>query len=255
MKLEVEIRKTLRSRDREFHLNARFDTQHERAVVFGPSGAGKSITMQCIAGLLRPDEGRITVNERVLFDSRSRIDLPPQERQVGFVFQDYALFPHLSVEENVAFGLLQGVRTRPGGASAAKVADFLSLFELQPLARSYPRSLSGGQRERVALARALIREPQLLLLDEPLSALDPPLRERVREELSATQRRFGVPMVVISHDPADVEAFAENVVVFDQCRVTHVIDLGHDDDRGAVSSRHERLNRILADLHPAGASI
>ena len=255
MKLQVDIGKTLRSKDREFQLEARFEARHDRVVVFGPSGSGKSITMQCIAGLVRPDQGRIVVNERVLFDSTAGIDLPARDRRVGFVFQDYALFPHLSVQENIAFGLGQGPGNRIAQAHAERVGKFLELFELQAMARSLPRSLSGGQRQRVALARALIREPQLLLLDEPLSALDPLLRERVRSELSSTQRRFGVPMIVITHDPADVEAFAENVVVFDHGHVAEVLDLGPESGEESGQRRRERLGRMLADLYPAGTSI
>jgi molybdate transport system ATP-binding protein len=253
VKLQVDIRKTLCSHDREFVLEARFEARHDRVVVFGPSGSGKSVTMQCIAGLLHPEAGRIVVNERVLFDAQTGVNLPPQRRNVGFVFQDYALFPHLTVEENIGFGLQQGLRMRPGSQHAERVAQFLELFELGPMARSFPRNLSGGQRQRVALARTLIREPQLLLLDEPLSALDPLLRERVREELSATQRRFGVPMVVITHDPADVEAFAENVVVFDHGKVAQVLDLGAGPAGTAGAPRREQLGRMLADLYQAGA--
>jgi molybdate transport system ATP-binding protein len=252
VKLQVDIRKTLRSRHREFQLEARFVAEHDRVVVFGPSGSGKSITMQCIAGLLAPDAGRIVVNERVLFDSAARISLRPQERRVGFVFQDYALFPHLTVADNIGFGLKDGLLSRSQPAHAQRVRRFLELFELTAMARSAPRDLSGGQRQRVALARALIREPQLLLLDEPLSALDPLLRERVRDELVAMQRRFDVPMVVITHDPADVEAFAENVVVFDHGRVTQTIDLGDRDADNASDNRRARIGRALADLYPAG---
>jgi molybdate transport system ATP-binding protein len=254
MKLTVDIRKTLRSRDRAFQLEARFEARHDRVVVFGPSGSGKSITMQCIAGLIAPDAGRIVVNDQVLYDSAAHVDLRPQARAVGLVFQDYALFPHLTVEENIAFGINHGLRTRVRPDQAQRVAEFLKLFELEALARSQPRSLSGGQRQRVALARALIRAPRLLLLDEPLSALDPLLRERVRDELSATQRRFGVPMVVITHDPADVEAFAENVVVFDHGRVAQVLDLGTGDADAVPARRREQLGRMLADLYPAPLS-
>jgi molybdate transport system ATP-binding protein len=255
MKLQVDIRKTMRSHDREFRFEARFEARHDRVVVFGPSGSGKSLTMQCIAGLLQPEAGRIVVNERVLFDASAGVNLPPQERAVGFVFQDYALFPHLSVEENIGFGLSHGLRTRATPENAARIREFLGLFELEPLARSLPRNLSGGQRQRVALARALIRAPQLLLLDEPLSALDPLLRERVREELSATQRRFAVPMVVITHDPADVEAFAENVIVFDHGRVAQVLDLGASEPGSAAPRRREQLGRMLVDLYPNGTLV
>jgi molybdate transport system ATP-binding protein len=247
MKVRVDIRKTLRSLDREFELEASFSAEHDRIVVFGPSGSGKSITMQCIAGLLRPDAGRIQIGERVLFDSSAGVDVPPQSRNVGFVFQDYALFPHLDVEKNVGFGL--GGR-RDGGA---RVEEFLSLFELTPLARSFPRNLSGGQRQRVALARALIRQPELLLLDEPLSALDPLLRERVRNELDQTQQRFRVPMLLITHDPADVEMFAENLVIFDHGHVAQTLNLKDEVTLAAGVSRRERVDRALAGLYPATA--
>jgi len=249
MKVRVDIHKTLRSQDREFTLEASFSAEHDRIVVFGPSGSGKSVTMQCMAGLLRPDAGRIQIGERVLFDSAAGIDVPPQARNVGFVFQDYALFPHLNVEKNVGFGL------RNGSDAAARVAQFLALFELGPLARSFPRSLSGGQRQRVALARALIRHPDLLLLDEPLSALDPLLRERVRNELDQTQMRFAVPMLLITHDPADVETFAENLVIFDRGRVAQTLNLKDEVTIATAGSRSERVGRALAALYPATADI
>jgi len=251
MKIRVDIRKTLRSHDREFRLDVSFTAEHDRSVVFGPSGSGKSLTLQCIAGLLKPDEGRIEIGERVLFDSAAGINLRPQERNVGFMFQDYALFPHLTVEQNVAFGLNREVGER--NHSVGRVKEFLALFELEPLARSHPRSLSGGQRQRVALARALIRHPDLLLMDEPLSALDPLLRSRVRRELSDMQTRFRVPMVVITHDPADVEALAQNVIVFEHGRVAQVISLKEGAAGGGDTAQREMLDRALSDLYPVGA--
>ncbi len=248
MKLQVDMRKTLRSRDREFRLDVRFDARHDRIVVFGASGSGKSMTLHCIAGLVAPDAGRIVVNDRVLFDSEHRTNLRPQERRVGLVFQDYALFPHLTVEQNIGFGLDGNGHAQQKRES---VRQFLELFELSALRRSYPRNLSGGQRQRVALARALIHEPQLLLLDEPLSALDPLLRDRVRDELNATQRRFGVPMIVITHDPADVEAFAENVLVFEGGRVVQTLDVTERPGMGVEdAARRERIHSALRTLYP-----
>ncbi len=246
MKLNVDIRKTLHARGREFRLEAQFSAQNDRIVVFGPSGAGKSVTIQCIAGLITPDDGLIQIGERVLFDSSAGINVPTQRRGVGFVFQDYALFPHLSVADNVGFGLRSGVVGRMDASLRKKVREYLALFELDALASNHPRQLSGGQRQRVALARALIRHPQLLLLDEPLSALDPMLRERMRRELRAIQTRFEVPMIVITHDPIDAEALAKTLVVFDHGRVARTLDHMAEGEQGA-----RRIRRAIADLYPA----
>jgi molybdate transport system ATP-binding protein len=251
VKIKVDIRKTLRATERAFRLEAAFAADLERIVIFGASGSGKSVTLQCIAGLMTPDEGVIQIGDLVLFDSNAGVNLPPQERGVGFLFQDYALFPHLTVEENVGFGLSGGVHARLGAAARDKVHRLLEAFELRDLARSYPRQLSGGQRQRTAVARALIREPRVLLLDEPLSALDPLLRDRVRQELLAMQERFGVPMIIISHDPADVEVLAQTVLVYSQGRVENALRL-HADDLGGTA-RRERVGQLLSGSYPAGA--
>ena len=249
MRIRIDIRKTLRSHDRVFQLEVAFNAEHERTVVFGPSGSGKSLTLQCVAGLMRPSEGRIEIGNRVLYDSAAGIDLPPQVRNVGHLVQDYALFPHMSVEENVAFGLKGRFGRRTERDIASRVREFLEQFEITSLARSFPRNLSGGQRQRVALARALIRQPDVLLLDEPLSALDPLLRARVRGELLDLQTRFRVPMIVITHDPADVEALAQNVVVFDHGRVARTVNLLETAGEN-VDARHLRVEGTLAGLTP-----
>jgi molybdate transport system ATP-binding protein len=252
VKVRVDIRKRLASDGREFRLEAAFDAEHDRIVVFGPSGSGKSVTLQCIAGLLTPDAGRIQIGERVLFDSASAVNLPPQARNVGFVYQDYALFPHLTVEHNIGFALQHAFHGRLDAAARQRVRTFLAVFELEGLARNLPRELSGGQRQRVALARALIGHPDLLLLDEPLAALDPILRERVRRELLGVQSRFQVPMIIITHDPADVEALAENLVVFDHGHVAQRFNLKDGPPAGSESSQRERVGRALAELYAAG---
>jgi molybdate transport system ATP-binding protein len=191
-------------------------------VLFGPSGAGKTLTLQAIAGLVRPQAGVVRVGDRVLFDSSRGIDLPARERKVGYLFQDYALFPHCTVEQNVAIGLGRWWRPRLSAEQRAAVSGVLETLGLQDLASSYPAALSGGQRQRVALARALVREPDVLLLDEPFAALDRPLRARMRENLRSLQRDFGVPVVLITHDPEDVEALADTLVVFEQGAVRKV---------------------------------
>ena len=226
----------------------------ERGEIFallGPSGSGKTSTLRVIAGFERPQSGRVVLDGRVIEGDGSFV--APERRNVGFVFQDYALFPHLTVEENIAFGLRDSFARGVDAQAALRVKQFLTLFELETLARSHPRDLSGGQRQRVALARALIRKPDLLLLDEPLSALDPLLRDRVRRELADTQLRFRVPMMVITHDPADVEALAENLVVFDRGRVARVLNLKEHDGGTSGPAQRQLLDRALADLYPAGA--
>ena len=223
MKLAVDIDVTLKSARRSFQLNVAFSTADDRVVIFGPSGAGKSVTIQAIAGLIHPARGRVQLGERVLFDSAADIDVPSRERSVGYLFQDYALFPHLTVEENVAFPLKELLQWRLTADQRRAVRDMLDLFELSALAHSLPRDLSGGQRQRVALARSLIREPEVLLLDEPFAALDVMLRDRVRQELADLQARFRIPLVVISHDVDDVKMFAETLVVYGRGEVSHVL--------------------------------
>jgi molybdate transport system ATP-binding protein len=183
--------------------------------LFGPSGAGKTLTLQCLAGLIRPDAGRIVVDRHVCFDDAARVDVPPQERRLGYVFQGYALFPHLTVAENVAFGL----RGRPRPERDAKTADVIARLELGGLERRHPRELSGGQRQRVALARALAIDPDLVLLDEPLSALDLPLRQALRDELRRILSDWGAAAVVVTHDFTEAYRLGDRIVVYEAGRV------------------------------------
>lgn len=218
MRLEVDIARTLRARDREFRLELKFASDADVTVLFGPSGAGKTQTLYAIAGLMRPEHGAIRIGDATLFDSARKIDLPPHRRGIGYVFQDYALFPHLNVLQNVAFATSRSAVLNPRRAPA-EVYALLARFALGKLAMSHPHELSGGQRQRVALARALAAKPRLLLLDEPFAALDAPLRARLRDELLAVRAQFSVPMVVITHDPDDVAALGGQVVGVESGRV------------------------------------
>ena len=212
MRLDVDIRKTLRSGHRTFALQARFCAQGERVVVVGPSGAGKSMLLKALAGLVRPDAGHVRIDGETLFDAAQGTHLPPQARNVAYLFQDYALFPHLNVRQNIAFGELQGWRNPPAAHASPDVERWLDAFGLREVAHQHPHELSGGQRQRTALARALVARPRALLLDEPFAALDTELRASMRTELDALQRRLRVPMVLITHDPEDVRVFGEQVL-------------------------------------------
>ena len=212
MQLDIDIRKTLRSGERVFQLNARFSAEGQRVVVVGASGAGKSQLLRAIAGLMRPGSGHVRIDGQTLFDAQQGTNLPPQARNVAYLFQDYALFAHLSVRQNIAFGLARGwFNPRRNHASAA-VDYWIDAFQLGEVAHQAPHELSGGQRQRTALARALVAKPRALLLDEPFAALVPGLRVTLRAELDALQRRLQVPMVLITHDPQDVAVFGEQVL-------------------------------------------
>ncbi|MBG7618357.1 ATP-binding cassette domain-containing protein [Herbaspirillum sp. AP02] len=211
MSIDLQIQKQLRAADRVFDLDITLASDSQRIVLYGPSGSGKSLTLKAIAGLMRPDSGHIRVHGRVLFDAAQGIDLRVQERNVAYLFQDYALFPHLTVAQNIAFGLTRGSFNTRRPAQHPAVMKWLQAFELEAIAHSHPAQISGGQRQRVALARALVAEPDMLLLDEPFSALDLSLRQRMRQELADLQTRLQVPMLLITHDPADVEALGQTV--------------------------------------------
>jgi molybdate transport system ATP-binding protein len=205
-----------------FTLDADWQAGDEVVALFGPSGAGKTLTLGCLAGLVRPDRGRIVVNGTVFFDSDRGIDVPPQRRRLGYVFQGYALFPHLSVEGNVAYGL----RDRPRDERRRRAAEVMERLGLGPLARRRPRELSGGQQQRVALGRALAVDPELLLLDEPLSALDAPLRRQLRRELMAIVREWNKATVLVTHDLSEAFQLADRVVLYDAGRVVQAAPKG-----------------------------
>ncbi len=219
MLLDLDIRKTLRTGKRSFQLDVRLQSDSHRIVLMGPSGSGKSLTLKAIAGLMRPDAGHVRVAGDTLFDAAARIDLSPQARGTAYVFQDYALFPHLSVRQNIAFPLLHGW-LNPRQTMQHPVVDYwLDALQLTQVAEQRPDALSGGQRQRTALARALVVEPRMLLLDEPFAAVDPVLRVEMRSELDGLQRRLQVPMLLITHDPDDATAFGGHVFTVQDGRV------------------------------------
>lgn len=211
MSLDVALRTSADA----FVLDVAFHAAGGITALFGPSGAGKTLTLRHVAGLERAEAGRIALDGRVLFDREARIDLRPRERRVGYVFQDYALFPHLDVESNIAFGLAG----RPREEREARVRELLALVELDGFEGRPVKSLSGGERQRVALARALAPEPALLLLDEPFAALDFRVRAALRRSLRSIQRQAEVPMILVTHSLPDVRQLSDDLVLLDRGRV------------------------------------
>src|SRR5471032_1592592 len=223
--LDVDLSAMVSDGARRFSLAVRFASEAAVVALYGPSGAGKSLTLQALAGLLRPEHGYVRVDGRTLYDSTRGIDLPPAERGVGYLFQHYALFPHLSVRANVAFGLTNLWRRRLSREHAARVDGLMESFELTALAQSRPGVLSGGQQQRVALARALACGPDLLLLDEPFAALNPILRQALRRELADRCRHWAIPVIMITHDIDDVLELADVAFVIEHGEVVREIDV------------------------------
>jgi molybdate transport system ATP-binding protein len=196
-----------------FTLEARLEARSPALSLFGPSGAGKTLLLSMIAGLVRPDGGRIEVGGRVLFDRNAGTDVPAQDRRVGMVFQSYALFPHMSVEENLRFGLPGARRGDP------RVMETAGALKLESLLGAMPATLSGGERQRTALGRALLPAPAALLLDEPFAALDAPERERIRADTLGLLRKRGVPYVLVTHDLEEAFLMGSELVVLGAGRV------------------------------------
>lgn len=218
--IDLQIQRTVCSDQREFQLDIHLTSSDSHIALFGPSGSGKSLTVRAIAGLLTPAQGRIVINNTVFFDAETGVNLSPQERRVGYLAQDYGLFPHLTVNQNIAFGLKAGWRNAGRRFQLPKASKhWVDVFELEPILHSYPDEISGGQKQRVALARTLVTDPTVLILDEPLAALDIPLRKKMREELAELQTRLDIPSILITHDPQDASVLTKQVFRIDHGRV------------------------------------
>ena len=210
MSVSVHIRKQLDS----FLLDISFESEARRIGILGASGCGKSMTLKSIAGIVVPDEGKIEAGGRVFFDSSARINLKPQKRNAGYLFQNYALFPTMTVEKNIAAGL-RGNRAE----TAARVKQMAEKFQLQGLEKRLPSELSGGQQQRVALARIMAYEPDIILLDEPFSALDMYLKDQLQRELSEMLKDYEGTVILVSHNRDEVYRFSEELLVIDQGKI------------------------------------
>lgn len=213
--MQIQIRKTLSAAQGPMTLNVEASLERRQFLaITGPSGSGKTTLLRVLAGLTRPDFGFLLVGDRVWLDTRDKTFLPPQKRDVGMVFQDYALFPNMTVGDNLRFAL--------GRREDSRVVDeLIDTMELAQLTREYPKTLSGGQRQRVALARALVRRPDLLLLDEPLSALDTDLRQRLQNYILRVHGQFGLTTILVSHDYGEIRKLADQVWRLDNGRITY----------------------------------
>ncbi len=201
MALSVDIEKRLGN----FYLKVKFEAGQDVFSLLGPSGCGKSMTLKCIAGIEKPDKGRIVLDGVILFDSEKKINVPPRKRNVGYLFQEYALFPHMNVEQNIGCG----VREKENRHRA--VEKMINMMELEGLEKKKPHQLSGGQQQRVALARILVNEPKVLLLDEPFSALDSELRLILEKKTKEILNTFDGTVLFVSHDKGEVYRLAENI--------------------------------------------
>jgi molybdate transport system ATP-binding protein len=213
--LEARITRTFAaSRRQRFTLDVHFWAPSGVTVIFGPSGSGKTTILQCIAGLLPPDKGSISIAGQTLYDSARTLDTPAHLRRVGYVFQDLALFPHMTAAENIAFGIPVN-----GAERQRLVRNALEKFRISPVAQHRPAEISGGERQRVALARALVTQPRLLLLDEPFSALDDVLKLEIIADLKQWLTENGVPVLFVTHDREEARALGHRVLLLKEGKI------------------------------------
>ncbi|MGE5322197.1 MAG: ATP-binding cassette domain-containing protein [Actinomycetota bacterium] len=216
--LEVKLRKSFApGKVRHFGVDVEFTATPGVTVIFGPSGSGKTTILQCIAGLLQPDEGLISIGGERLFDSAANVNCPAQQRRIGYVFQDLALFPHMTAAENIAFGIRVN-----GSRKTEMVRNILERFSVTHAAEHRPGEISGGERQRVALARALVTEPRLLLLDEPFSALDDTLKTDIIGDLKQWLAQHQIPVLLVTHDRTESEALAGRILALKEGTVIAV---------------------------------
>jgi molybdate transport system ATP-binding protein len=236
--IELDINKKLLGAQGEFTLEVKLRIeQGEFVTLFGESGAGKTTLLRCIAGLVEPDAGSIRVNGETWFEQQTRLQV--QQRRVGYMFQDYALFPNMSVRDNLEFALRKG-------ANRQRVAELIEIMALGELQHRKPNSLSGGQQQRVALARALAAEPQLLLLDEPFSALGHETKLRLHDEVLRLQRHFGLTTVMVSHDVSEVYRLSKRVLIIEQGRIVREGSPAEVFGAGQASGKFSFAGEVLA---------
>jgi molybdate transport system ATP-binding protein len=254
MSLYVDIKRTVGA----FHLDVSFETEKGTLSLLGDSGCGKSMTLRCIAGIDKPDEGKIIINGKTVFDSEKKINLKPQERRVGYLFQDYALFPNMTVEENIVAGMERDkVHSKEEKKKIAQ--EYIEKLQLNGLSKQYPDQLSGGQKQRCALARILASDPDIILLDEPFSALDAALRWDMEQVVRETIQKFEGSSVLVSHDRDEVYRLSDKIAVYNKGHIDTFDDKWNLFENPQtmitarltgcknLSSAHREGDRIIAD--------
>jgi ABC-type spermidine/putrescine transport systems, ATPase components len=210
--LTVSIQKQLP----EFDLQVQFEVSDNISVLFGPSGCGKTTILRCIAGLAKPDSGTIALDQEMLYDSKAEVFMPPRNREIGYVFQEYALFPHMDVAGNILYSV-----KNIDEQIQAKYTKLLRLLKIEKLVKRLPAELSGGEQQRIALARALMAQPKVLLLDEPLSALDNNIRSELQDELLKMQQIWRIPFILVTHDRKEADKLGDQIIFMDKGRRTN----------------------------------
>jgi molybdate transport system ATP-binding protein len=250
--LEAQMRKRFAAPNQEFVLEAKFRAAPGFTILFGPSGAGKTTVLDCVAGLAKPDSGRIAVGDRVLFDATQGTDLPVSKRHVGYVFQSLALFPHLSVEKNVQYGLTH----LPQSERKERAAATLQAFHIAHLAQRNPREISGGESQRATLARTLVTDPAALLLDEPLAALDAGTKSKIIDDLRQWNHAHRIPILYVTHSREEVFALGERVIVLDAGRIVaqgtphEVIEAPQQETVAQLVGFENIFDALVESVHP-----
>ena len=252
--LKARLRKARLGATRSsFVLDVAIESPPGITIVFGPSGAGKSTLLDCIAGLLRPDDGRIEIDGEVLLDVERRVDVPPAKRKIAYVFQSLALFPHMTVEQNVGYGLAD----MPGPERASRVTAMLEAFRVEQLAKRKADEISGGEQQRVALARSLATSPRVLLLDEPLTALDEGLKKSIMEDLRRWNAAQNIPILYVTHSRAEVDALGESVIVLEHGKIIstgtlhEVLDAPRRSSLAQASGFENLFSGVVTELREA----
>jgi molybdate transport system ATP-binding protein len=250
--LQAQFRKRFAVPAQEFVLEAEFEAKPGFTILFGPSGAGKTTVLDCVAGLAKPDSGRIAIGNRVLFDAPQGTDLAVAKRRIGYVFQSLALFPHLTVEKNVQYGLTHVPQSR----RAARASSILQAFRIAHLAPRYPREISGGESQRAALARTLVTDPAVLLLDEPLAALDAATKSKIIDDLRQWNQTHRIPILYVTHSREEVFALGERVIVLDAGRIVaqgtphEVIEAPQQETVAQLVGFENIFDAVVESVHP-----